>query len=284
MSDQLQTGVGLLRPSSLVGFGDCPRRFAARSLRPMVEEAGYILRTGLPTHIGAAVGSAVHAGAAYTLEEKRDTGDLGGAAEAENRAEATLVERLAEGAMWDETTPSLATAKTQAARMVRSYRRHLAPHVTPLLIEERLVANVGDGWELSGQADLLAGDPDRDLRDLKTGKKRNNQIQYGAYGIVLQAHGLAPNRIIEDFIARVRVSAEQPPPESEQIPLRPAVAEAWDVIDSIKHAVTEFQARAADPSGREPAGAFRANPSSSLCGEKWCPAYGTSFCKITSRS
>jgi hypothetical protein len=44
------------------------------------------------------VGSAVHAGASYTLEEKRDTGHLGGAAEAENRAEAMLVERLAEGA------------------------------------------------------------------------------------------------------------------------------------------------------------------------------------------
>ena len=283
MTSQVQTAVGLLRPSSLVGFGDCPRRFAARHLSELVTETGYDLRRGLPTHIGAAVGTAVHAAAAYTLEQRRDTGDMGSASEAEARAEAALVERTEQGAMWDEVTPSISTAKVQAAKMARSYRRHIAPHVVPVLIEERLVADVGDGWQLSGQADLLAGDPDRDLHDLKTGRLRNNSVQYGAYGIVLTAHGLVPQRLLEDFIPRVRVSAEQPPPETHEIPLRYAVAEAWDVIDAAKAAVAEFQRRAADPSGRDPAGAFRANPTSSLCGEKWCPAFGTDFCRITRR-
>ena len=284
MSDQVQTGVGLLRPSSLTGWPDCGRRFAARHLQDLVLSAGYDLRRDIRPHVGAAVGSAVHAAAAYTLEQKREHGDLGSATEAENRAEAALLERTADGTMWDEVTPSISTAKVQAARMARSYRRHIAPHVVPLLIEERLVADVGDGWQLSGQADLLAGDPDRELRDLKSGRKRNNAVQYGGYGIVLSAHGLGPREIYEDFIPRVRTSVDQPPPETEVIPLRHAVAEAWDTIDAIKAAVSEFERRAADPSGRDPAGAFRANPSSSLCGEKWCPAHGTSFCRITRRS
>ena len=284
MSDQVQTAVGLIRPSSLVGFSDCPRRFAARHLPDLVAEAGYDLRRGLLSHVGAAVGTAVHAAAAYTLEQRRDTGEMGSASEAEARAETALVERMAEGTMWDEVTPSLPTAKVQAAKMTRSYRRHIAPFVVPLLIEERLVADVGDGWQISGQPDVLAGDPNNVLRDEKSGtRRRNNSNQYGAYAILLAAHGLAPQRLLEDFIPRVRVSAEQPPPETHEIPLRHAVAEAWDTIDGVKGAVTEFQRRAADPSGRDPAGAFRANPSSSLCGEKWCPAYATSFCKITSR-
>jgi hypothetical protein len=282
-SDAVQAGVGLLRPSSLTAWSDCGRRFAARHLADLVGSHGYQLRQAMPRHIGAAIGTAVHAAASYTLEHKREHGDLGSGTEAENRAEAALVEGLEHGAMWDETTPSIGTAKTQAARMARSYRRHLAPHIAPLMVETRLVADVGDGWHLSGQADALAGDPNM-LRDLKTGtRRRNNAVQYGGYGIVLAAHSIDLRHMVEDYLPRVRLSAEQPSPETHPIPLRAAVAEAWDTIDAIKGAVVQFQQRADDPSGRDPAGAFRANPASSLCGEKWCPAFGTDFCRITQR-
>jgi hypothetical protein len=285
MSDQIQTGVGLLRPSSLQTFAGCQRRWAATQIPALVTEMGYDLRKSLPRHIGAAVGTGVHAGVAYTLEQKRENGDLGGAAEAENRAEAALVDGLQEGAIWDEATPSLPIAKTQAQRMVRSYRRHLAPIVAPLLVEQRLVADIGDGWHLSGQADTLAAGAGNTVRDLKTSAREvgNHALQLGAYGVIFQAHGLDVHGALVDHLPRVRLSAEQPPPTTHEIPLRHAVAEAWDTMDAIRGAVSEFQRRAADPSGRDPAGAFRANPSSSLCGEKWCPAFATSFCKITKR-
>jgi len=274
----------IIRPSSLSSYADCPRKWAATQIQSLVEEAGYTLRKAMPRHIGAAIGTGVHAAAAYTLEQKRDHGDLGAATEAENRAEVALLEGLQDGAIWDEATPSVGTAKTQTARMVRSYRRHLAPVVVPMLIEERLVADVGDDWQISGQPDALASNPQDFLRDLKTtAVARNHALQMGGYGILLQAHGFDLAGAIIDRIPRVRLSAEQPPPASEQIPLRPAVAEAWDTLDSLKRNVREFQTRAADPSGRDPAGAFRANPASSLCGEKWCPAHGTSFCPITKR-
>lgn len=281
--EQIQTRVGLLRPSSLTTMPDCGRRFAARHLPDLIAEAGYTLNRPAPQHIGAAVGTGVHAGVAYTLEAKRDTGELGNAAEAEDRAAEALRERTVEGASWDETTPSLPTALFQAARMVRSYRRHLAPHVAPVMVEERLVANVGDGWELTGQADTMTGSPEYGLRDLKTGtRRRSNAVQYGAYAIVFQAHGFDLRGIVEDYLARVRRDAEQPAPVSVVVPVQAALGEAWDTIDAIKAAVAEFQSRAADPSGREPAGAFRANPSSSLCAARWCPAHGTAFCRVHS--
>lgn len=284
MSEQLQPAVGLLRPSSLQTFAGCQRRWAATQIPELVQEFGYTLRKSLPRHVGAAIGTGVHAAVAYTMEQKRDAGDLGAATEAENRAEAALVEGVQEGAVWDDATPSLGTAKAQTSRMVRSYRRHLAPTVSPLLIEERLVADIGGGWQMSGQPDALAAHPENYVRDIKTSRVAGNHaLQVGAYAILLQAHGFDLAGAIIDRIPRVRLSAEQPPPESEQIPLRPAVAEAWDTMDALRASVGEFQARAADPSGRDPAGAFRANPSSSLCGEKWCPAHGTSFCPITKR-
>lgn len=282
--EQVQTGVGLIRPSSLSTLPDCGRRFAARHLRDLVATAGYRLRAGMPRHIGAAVGTAVHAGVAYTLETKRATGELGNATEAEQRTEAALVSDLAEGAMWDDTTPGINIAKLQAARMTRSYRRHLAPHVTPLMVEARLVADVGDGWHVSGQADTMAGDPENGLRDLKTGtRQRQHSVQYGAYGIILAAHGYPLRSITEDYLARVRRDAEQPAPLSIQVPLQPAIAEAWDTIDAIKLASAEFERRLADPGGRDPAGAFRANPMSSLCGARWCPAFATDFCRLTQK-
>ena len=284
MAEQVQATVGLLRPSSLSSYAACPRRWAATQVPDLVKEYGYTLRSSLPRHVGAAIGTGVHAAVAYTMEQKRDTGDLGAATEAENRAEAALVEGLQEGAVWDDATPSIGTAKAQTARMVRSYRRHLAPNVSPLLIEERLVADVGGGWQISGQPDALSAYPENYVRDIKTNRvAANHALQLGAYAIILQAHGFDLAGAIIDRIPRVRLSAEQPPPESEQIPLRPAVAEAWDTLDALQRDVREFQARAADPSGREPAGAFRANPASSLCGEKWCPAHGTTFCPITKR-
>ena len=284
MSDPVQAAENIIRPSSFPTFAGCGRRWAATTLADLVREAGYDLRKNLPKHVGAAIGTGVHAAVAYTLEQKREHGDLGGAAEAENRAEAALVEGLQEGAIWDDATPSVGTAKAQTSRMVRSYRRHLAPHVQPLLVEQRLIADVGDGWHLSGQADTLAGGEGNRVRDLKTARALSNHaLQLGGYGILLQAHGLDVAGAVIDYLPRVRLSQEQPPPESHDVPLRHAVAEAWDLLDAAKSAVTEFQRRAADPSGRDPAGAFRANPSSSLCGEKWCPAFGTSFCRITSR-
>jgi hypothetical protein len=280
VAGDVQTGRGLLRPSSLPTLPDCQRRFAARHLRDVIATAGYRLKPEGPRHVGGAVGTAVHAGVAVTLKAKRATGELGNETEAEDQAEAALVEGWSLGVHVDDTSPTLATAKIQTVRMLRSYRRHLAPVVEPVLVEERLVADVGDGWQISGQADTLTGNPDERLRDLKTGtRRRANQAQYGGYVLVHEAHGFRVPQLTEDFVARVRRDAEQPPPLSIEIDRRRALLAAWEIIGAVKASVAEFDRRAADPHGLEPAGAFLANPNSSLCGQRWCPAWGTDFCR-----
>lgn len=280
VGDGVQTGRGLLRPSSLPTMPDCQRRFAARHLRDVIASAGYQLAPETLRHVGAAVGTAVHAGVAITLKAKMLTGELGNATEAEDQAEAALVDGWNQGVHVDDTSPNLSTAKIQARRMLRSYRLHLAPVVEPILVEERLVADVGDGWQISGQGDAVTGDPDERLRDLKTGtRRRANQAQYGGYVLVHEAHGFRVPHLTEDYLARVRRDAEQPPPVSIEIDRRRALLAAWEIIGAVKASVAEFDRRVADPHGLEPAGAFLANPNSSLCGQRWCPAWGTDFCR-----
>lgn len=269
----------VLRPSSLTTAADCMRRFAARHLTSTVLAAGYKLLPERPVHIGAAVGSGVHAAVAYTLSEKATNGGLGADSEAEDRAVQEFDARAQHGAVWDATTNNVGDAKRQIARMSRTYRRHLAPEIQPLQVEQRLEADLGDGWRLSGQADTLAGDPDSLIRDLKTGtRQRANGVQYAAYHSLFAAHGFGVTGLIEDFVARVPLSREQPPPASVPIDLRSAVADAWELFDEIKRATALFEERLQSGHGRPAHAAFRANPASPLCAAKWCSAWGSDFC------
>ena len=270
----------VIRPSSLTTYLDCPRRFAARHLADEVANAGYRLSPVRRTHIGAAVGTGVHAAASFTLEAKRTTGDLGNASEAEDRANASFMEAAEYGVDWDATTANLSTAQRQLARMTRSYRKHLAPQISPVLVEQRMEADVGDGFIVSGQLDTLAGDPDSVLRDLKTGtQQRANGVQYAAYSMLFEAHGFRMRRLLEDYLARVRIDREQPPPVSTEVNMRDNQADALEAIDGIKRDTARFLERVASPTGRPPPSAFRPNPASSLCAARWCPAWGTDFCK-----
>jgi hypothetical protein len=269
-----------LRPSSLTSAMDCMRRFAAHHLTDELVAAGYDIQPRQSLHIGAAVGSGVHAGVSFTLETKRDTGELGPESEAVDRAVDEFEARAAEeGLHFDETTRNVGTAQTQIARMTRSYRKHIAPAVEPRLVETRLVVDIGQGWHLSGQGDVLAGDPTNDVRDVKTGaRRRANGVQYGAYALIFQAHGFAATGIIEDFIPRVRLANEQPAPTSTQIDVPTALAEAAAAMTDIQRSAAAFEGLLKD--GRAaPETALRANPASVLCSRQFCRAHGTRFCR-----
>jgi hypothetical protein len=269
-----------IRPSSLTTYADCSRRWAARHLADDVAAAGYTLRPGRALHIGAAVGGAVHAAAGYTMSSKRATGDLGNETEAIGRAEAEFEDRAQYGVTWDHTTSDLSTAMKQIARMSKVYRRQVAPELAPLVVEERFEADIGDDWQISGQIDTLAGDPDAIIEDLKTGTvQRANGVQYATYAMLFRAHGYRVTGIYEDFIRRVPIAHSQPPAEQHQVDLEPAIADAWELIEAVKRDTAEFLSRVDDPHGKPPPNAFRANPASMLCGEKFCPAHSTDFCK-----
>ncbi len=67
----------VIRASSLPGYSDCSRMWAARTLKKEITDAGYNLTATMRISVGASVGTGVHGGAAHMLQSKMETGDLG---------------------------------------------------------------------------------------------------------------------------------------------------------------------------------------------------------------
>jgi len=261
----------VVRASSLSQYPDCARRWAARTIRGEIKAMGFELRD-TSKHIGAATGSATHVSCAFALEAKMATGELGNLTEAEQRGIAALDEEVARGVMWDDTTPDLATGQRQVARQFRAYRLHVAAKVEPVAIEKRLRADHPRyGLILSGQSDLIVVRPNT-LRDTKTGTRKGaNFGQYGTYTRLGRSHGYQIDSIIEDFIPRVGLTTEQPPPQEIPYDIKVCENQTERTLAAIAHDLTLFR-RTGSPE------AFMANPASYLCGSKWCPAWGTKFC------
>ena len=268
-----------IRCSSLPSFVDCARRAAARILRPLVQSAGYTLRD-VPGHVAAMVGTAVHAAGEYTLRTKLTDGTLGSDTEALDRGMQSFNDRVAEGAAWDATTASPSDAHTQIRKMTGAYRRYVAPKITPIKVEDRLSAKWYSDPEfvLSGQADNFAAEPDA-IRDLKTGAiRRPNWAQYGGYLLLAGAHGHDPAHFYEDFVKRVRPSKDQPEPETVSYDPQVAIAVATEAMNRTIAQIRDFRARVQTGSA-PPELAFPANPQSTLCSDKFCPARNTKFCR-----
>ena len=274
----------IVRPSSLADSLDCPRRFAARHLKDLLASAGYTVGGPRPSHIGASVGTGLHAGAAATLIERLRTGADLPAADAEALAIEEMRQRMAtEGVTWDEVTQDTNTAERQLRRMMVSWQRHVAPTVRPQLVEERLEVEIAPGLHMSGQLDVAdtAGNALR-VRDNKTTKhRRAAHAQLGAYGLLLHSHGWQVAGLAIDHIPRVKISDEQPVPETREIPLREAISDAMQAVEDIGRRIETFRQRAADArSPTDPISAFPANPGSALCNPRYCPAHGTNACRI----
>lgn len=260
-----------VRASSLSGWFDCPRRWAGRHLGPVLRDMGYDVRE-IPSSIGAAVGSGSHAAIAHDLEHKMETGALAGWDEVEGRGEQELVDRIqAEGVAWDDTTPSLSDAQFTVRRIVRRYREDVGAVVKPVAVERRINAKHRTGIVLSGQQDVVVADPFT-LRDVKTGRNRSaNFAQYGAYTTLLRSHAMTVYRVIEDYIARVAVTKEQPPVRHVIYELEACEQQCDRTIVSIHDTFAQFDKR-------QSIDVFTPNPSSSLCSDKFCPLHSTDAC------
>lgn len=276
----------VIRPSGLPTFQDCGRRGATRLIPEEIEavpdrDGGprFVLRK-LGKHIGASVGTSVHAAAAYTLTEKLQNGTLGSKTEMEQRALVALDATMAEaGVLWDPAiTPDKRTAQRQVTRMAHAFRNTIAPKIEPVVVEERLEADWRPGFIVSGQVDSFTREPDG-IRDLKTGsRQRAHQAQYGAYSILNRAHGREVSKVFEDYIPRVREKLPQPPPVSMPIPVAVAEHAAVEALDEVVRSVTEFRRRV-EEGHPHPEMAFRANPQSGLCQPKYCSAWGSQWCR-----
>jgi hypothetical protein len=273
----------IIRASSLSGYADCPRRAAARLFRREIEAAGYRLAAA-GRGIGAVIGHAVHKAARVTLEEKARSGSLPPVDIATDAALETLTEELRDGPIEYDgargATHNKRDAEAQSVVMARSYHRVIAPQVQPVLVEERLEAEVEPGLVLSGQADVIAREPGS-VRDLKTGVRKPSGVspQLGGYALLGRSNGLVIETCSIDFVQRVHVRKPQPDPVTTSVPIAPAETAAVNILramardpDVFRHGDAERRIMPGDP------WAFMPNPSSVLCGPKYCPAFGTEFC------
>lgn len=259
----------LIRSSSLTGWPDCERRFAARAIPEIVEGHGYQLRKVYGS-IGGKIGTATHAGAAVLLSTKIKTGETGDVNDAIDAGMDSLRAEIAQGALWDDASPTINDAEKQTRRMVVAYNVFVAPRIKPVAVELEMVARFSPTLRLIGHMDVCESDQ---IRDTKTGiRRRPNHPQYGAYALLRRAHQYSVSAFFEDYIPRTPAKRVQAEPVSVQYPVATCEQAASKILKRIDAAVQDF-AHHGDP------WAFLPNPSSSLCGEKWCPAFGTKFCR-----
>lgn len=267
-----------VRASALSGWPDCPRRGAAKLFKAEIITAGYTLRE-TPRGIGATIGTAVHSGAALTLTEKLRFGRLAPISVVTDCAVESYRENAAEGVLFDKETANGNAAEKQIAGMVEAYQRVIAPEIEPVIVEERLEADTGFGLILTGQSDVLAREPGK-LRDLKTGKRNGiHTAQLGAYSLLSKSHGLNVQTACVDFVQRVGVTKPQPDPVTTPYNIAKCENAAINTLRHIAADIKVFR-EGAPELGILPgdAWAFAANPSSMLCSEKFCPAFGSTFC------
>ena len=259
--------------SALPGYADCPRRNACSPwmLRNEIIEAGFVLRDERKG-IGATVGKSVHAGANETMLEKVKTG---GNPCSESRAvDRAIVEYCSNvpDNDFDATTPDQTTGERQVIRQTRAYYNLVAPKINPFFTEQRYSADLGNGFYLTGQPDVL--EQGGNLRDAKCGSVfRDCRAQGGGYGVLLRANKMEIAGFDVDFIPRVKIQKPQAAPETHTYVIAEAEKTAWFLIKKILADISEFR-KTKNP------WSLSANPMSMLCGEKYCSAYGTEFCEF----
>jgi hypothetical protein len=273
----------VIRVSALAGYPDCPRRAAARLFWREISDVGFRLRY-IPRGIGALIGSAVHHGAATVLGAKAKTGVLPLRTVAIENSREALAESVADADIQYDTpngaTHNMRDAIDQVVRMTGVYHDNVAPTVNPILVEERLEAEVEQGIILSGQPDLVAREPDA-IRDLKTGVRMPASFapQLGGYSLLSRSHGHKIERASIDYVQRVNPKKPQPPPVETEAAIATAETAASAILRHIATDIDTF--RHGDPARRIRPGdpwAFMANPASMLCSPKYCAAFGTEFC------
>jgi hypothetical protein len=271
----------VVRASTLSEWPDCSRRVAAKVFANDIAAAGYTLRETI-SGVAAAIGTAVHRGAAVILGEKVALGRMPPAGLGLDAARDQLRELANEGIIYDTMSQRLPDAEKATLRMVVTYRDDLAPWIDPIAVEQRLEAEAETDLILSGQSDVIAREP-KAIRDLKTGKAMvpgNHRPQIGSYSLLARAHGIDIERARIDYIRRVSATMDQPPPHTEVYDIDEIETAATHVLLSMARDIKSF--REGDANRHIQPGdpwAFLANPNSRLCSPDYCRAFGTAFCR-----
>ena len=259
----------------LPAYNDCPRRAIARQFRINIENAGYKLNTILPS-IGAAVGTATHKVIEHYFQCRIADADFV-EFQALDMAMTNLQDEIKEGALWDDTTTSIDTARLQIQRMANVYIECIGRNITPIATEVSVKAEFED-WGLTGTIDLVAESSDGvGIVDFKTGAVvRSHHAQTGAYSLLYRSANpdVKVNSISIDFIKRIPKRNPQSVPVTTNYDVNLCEQVAWNTIQRIKREYEEFE-KTLDPF------CFPENTMSMLCSQKYCPCFNTDFCPIT---
>ncbi len=269
-----------IRVSMLPSYPDCPRRAVAKQFRSKFQKLGYTFRQ-LPPSVGAAAGTAVHASTAE-MDRALWRGEPANVDAAIDMAVAEFNDEVATGCIWDDTTPNINIAHQQIRKMTVAYvpRMPLTINGEPAVEiggEHGLRANCGDGWELTGHPDLI--DTLRYIRDKKTGALvRPYHGQLGGYSLLVRSNKICePGGLGMDYIPRTPKTKGQKPPIITEYPVGACERNATGIIHRIKADMIVF-----DSTG-DLERAFCTNMMSMMCTDKYCPAWGTSFCELTGK-
>jgi hypothetical protein len=237
-------------------------------LKKQIITAGYILNI-MPPSIGAAVGTGVHAAAAYQAKEKmagRDSSD------GHELGIETYLKETTDGVIFDTTTTSNNDAFRQIQTLSASVKYEIIPNVSPVSVEPEGMSAAWEGIELCGRWDLE--EPDG-IDDYKSGKLRPAHAQLGGYSLLRKSHGKPrPERLTVFHLPRVSIKKTYPGSAKYNYSVDVCERAAFTTLQHIIRDIKNFQA------SQEPA-AFQANPMSMLCSPKHCSAFGTDFCEIT---
>lgn len=266
-----------IRCSMLPAWDDCSRRTAARQYWKILESKGHSIKVLLPS-VGAAIGTAIHKAQSHFLLARLNGIQEPSQSDCFEVAEASLTAALAPGAVWDDTTPNMMVAEAQLFRMIAVLWPTLQDK-RPKIVESELQATVPmvQGWVLSGHVDYFG--ESGDLVDLKTGVvDRNYAGQFGGYALILEANGHKVRTATVAYIKRVRLGTPakpnpQPLPARFPYDIPDAKDTAWRAIKEIVQQM-ETYAASGKPS------VLRANSTSLMCSEKYCPVWGTDFCTV----
>ena len=263
-----------IRSSSLTDFQDCNRRGFYRIFRSLIES--------LPSISGhkiwSSIGIATHQSVAYTLRKKlkEEQPRLNDAVEV---AIVNINEAYREDMEFDDDTRNINEAHKQLKSIVGTYYKDLLPTVNhPAMVESELTGKIGN-IVLVGHPDLvdrsdIADNAGLTVKDLKVGKGGYHyHSQLGAYAILVEAAGKQVNGIEIQHIIRPSKTHIYP---GERIgyDLEGAKVLAWNLIELLQGYYNKF-----DKSGGDNR-FIPVNPSSRLCSKKYCPVWGTEWCKL----
>jgi hypothetical protein len=262
----------ILRVSSLAGWHDCSRRSAARSFRKRLESDGYeFIRT--ENSVGGCIGTGVHSGMAYALKQKIAGKDI----KLDDMIDAgveSFRDEADKGVDYDSTTDTPNTADKQIESMIKVYYHYILPKIEPVEVEVRMDAVIDETMTLSGQPDVLEFSAVRDLKTGRSGEKYHAQL--GGYILLAKANKkpVEIDTAVIDWLPRARLSKPQPEPVELEYSAELCVNEAKAVIRDVQRQYGGYN-ETGNPSS------FPNNTSSMICTPKFCPAYGTDWCKVS---